>query len=253
MFSISVDSAGVIQGLLDSGPVEVQLEGSASLISEAEGQSVNVVGVLPGTRRPDEYVVYASHIDAWWGGALDDTAGVATVLEIARAFSRGREAGTLVNERTIVFLTVGSHEFGGPSETWYAWDNGSYEFVKRHSEVLDRAVLVLNMDVVNFESVSRLHLTASWEIADFAQAALSDLEIYDSVLVHPTVPSTWTDAWAYSALGGASKICCGGVGDLWDGRYHTQLDDLTILGNPAVPDFVQAYALLGLRAAGKPA
>ena len=248
VFSISTHSAEQIQSLLEGGEVVVELEGQSDIVSEELGESVNVAGFLTGTRRPSEYVVFAAHVDTWWEGALDDTTGVATVLELARAFSRGREAGTLTNERTIVFLSVGAEEFGGPKDTWYDWLAGSYEFVRAHSDVMDRAVLVLNMDVLNFEDFSNLHLSASWEIADFASATLADTGIYSTVEVTPIVPTPWTDEWSYSAIGGASNICCGVVDHGFISRYHTQLDDLTTLGDSPVPDFVQAYALLGLRA-----
>jgi Iap family predicted aminopeptidase len=248
VFSISINSAEQIKSLLAAGAVGVELEGRSDMISEETAQSVNAVGYLTGTRRPDEYVVFAAHIDTWWEGAQDDTTGVAALLELARVFSEGRNAGTLTNERTIVFLSVGAEEFGGPRDTWYDWLAGSYEFVEAHPEVFDRAVLVLNMDVVDLQEFSYVYVSASWEIADFVETTFLDTGIFGSVYVDAKVPTPWTDEWSYSAIAGASNVCCGPVAQTYNEIYHTQLDNMASLGSTWVPDFIQAYAVLGLRA-----
>jgi Zn-dependent M28 family amino/carboxypeptidase len=62
------------------------------------GTGVNVIGVLPGTKLPDERVVISAHYDSVpnCAGADDNGTGVAGTLEAARVLSRQPHARTLV-------------------------------------------------------------------------------------------------------------------------------------------------------------
>jgi Zn-dependent M28 family amino/carboxypeptidase len=89
--------------------------------------SKNVVGVLPGTTHPEERIVYTAHWDHLgvgrpdakgddiYNGAVDNAAGVAQILEIARAFARAPRT-----PRTIVFLLVTAEEKGLLGTEYYA-------------------------------------------------------------------------------------------------------------------------------------
>ncbi len=71
------------------------------------GGGVNVIGVLPGTARPDEHVVLAAHYDTEFecNGADDNASGVAGVLEAARVLGARRF------ERTLVFACFDAEEY----------------------------------------------------------------------------------------------------------------------------------------------
>ncbi len=81
--------------------------------------SQNVLAVLPGTKHPDETILFAAHWDAFGIGAADsdgrtirpgandDGLGIAGVLELARAFARTRRT-----ERTLVFAAWTAEERG---------------------------------------------------------------------------------------------------------------------------------------------
>jgi Zn-dependent M28 family amino/carboxypeptidase len=89
--------------------------------------SHNVVGYLPGTKYPDETVIYSAHWDhlgigrpddrgdTIYNGALDNATGIAQLLEQARAFAR--EPRT---ERSVVFLAVTAEEKGLLGSEYYA-------------------------------------------------------------------------------------------------------------------------------------
>jgi len=89
--------------------------------------SKNIMAVLPGTDHPDEWVLYTAHYDhlgvgapdadgdAIFNGAVDNAAGVAQLLEIARAFSRAPRT-----ERSLGFLFVGAEEQGLLGSEYYA-------------------------------------------------------------------------------------------------------------------------------------
>lgn len=81
--------------------------------------SENVVAVLKGRSKPDEYIVISSHLDHIGvapngdvnNGADDDGSGTVAMLEIAQAFKKAADAGQ-GPERSIVFLHVTGEEKG---------------------------------------------------------------------------------------------------------------------------------------------
>lgn len=97
-------------------------------------QSHNVVGVIPGTTRPDEYMLYVSHWDhigkkssektgapgedfyedQIFNGAVDNASGSASTLEIAEAMM----AEEL--ERSVLFVSVTLEESGLLGSAYYA-------------------------------------------------------------------------------------------------------------------------------------
>jgi Zn-dependent M28 family amino/carboxypeptidase len=89
--------------------------------------SHNVVGYVPGTKYPDETVIYSAHWDhlgigrpddrgdTIYNGALDNATGISQLIEQARAFAR--EPRT---DRSIVFLAVTAEEKGLLGSEYYA-------------------------------------------------------------------------------------------------------------------------------------
>ena len=109
--------------------------------------SHNVVAVLPGSTRPDEYVLYMAHWDHLgvdttldgdqiYNGALDNATGTAGLLVLARAFAAADPAP----ERSIVFLAVTAEEQGLL---------GSAHYAANPVFPLERTVAALNMDAMN--------------------------------------------------------------------------------------------------------
>lgn len=107
--------------------VLMKLKGSATLdLAVKEVTSANVVGVVKGSERPDEVVLYTSHWDHLGrcpavegddicNGALDNASGTATLIEIARAFAAGPKPA-----RTVAFLAVTAEEKGLLGSAYYA-------------------------------------------------------------------------------------------------------------------------------------
>ena len=90
--------------------------------------SNNLLARIPGTKHPDEVVVYSAHWDhvgvasdpnaagdRIYNGAWDNASGTSALLEIARAF-----AAAPPPERTVVFLHVTAEEQGLLGSEWYA-------------------------------------------------------------------------------------------------------------------------------------
>ncbi|MGQ9587248.1 MAG: M28 family peptidase [Thermoplasmata archaeon] len=244
--SISPRSAWHIQDLLSKGPVTLQIEGRVDTLSEKFAESVNVAAVMWGATRPDEYVVVSGHIDTWWQGSNDDCSAVSVVLELARLFSEARAAGTFVNDRTLVFCSVGSEETGGPGGTWYNWLVGSYEFVVAHPEIMNGLAVELNLDGVSFTRASgRYWIENTWETNGIVSSAVSDLGVNGMVSWYNPIWS-WTDAWSFGAKGGGSAIQ-----SMWmtgfDEYYHTQLDTIELQGHELLDLVLKLYALMAMR------
>jgi Zn-dependent M28 family amino/carboxypeptidase len=109
--------------------------------------SKNVAAILPGTKRPDETVVYTAHWDhlgigepdatgdTIYNGAVDNGTGLAALLELARAFGAAPKL-----ERSVLFLAVTAEESGLLGSAYYA-ANPLYP--------LGKTVANLNMDALH--------------------------------------------------------------------------------------------------------
>lgn len=91
-----------------------------------EQQLANVVGILPGKSKKDEYVVFSGHYDhigvgkpvdgdSIFNGANDDAAGTTAVILLAKYF---KALGN--NERTIVFAAFTAEEVGGYGSQYFS-------------------------------------------------------------------------------------------------------------------------------------
>jgi aminopeptidase YwaD len=103
----------------------------------------NVLGVIPGSSKPGEYVLIGAHYDHLgeirgevYPGANDNAAGVAVVLELARVLSQYGE--THLQRRSIIFAAWTAEEEGL---------FGSDHFVKTHQKLLPKIKMVLNLDM----------------------------------------------------------------------------------------------------------
>lgn len=108
----------------------------------------NVVGILPGKKKKDEYVVFSGHYDhlgitkpnkdadSIYNGANDDASGVTAVVCLANYFKKLKG-----NERTLVFVAFTAEEIGGYGSRYF-------------SEQLDpaRVMAMFNIEMIGTES-----------------------------------------------------------------------------------------------------
>ncbi len=109
----------------------------------------NVVGVLPGKSKKDEYVIFSGHYDhlgigkpnneqdSIFNGANDDAAGTTAMILLSKYFSRLKEK----NERTIIFVAFTAEEVGG---------FGSRYFSKQLNA--DKIMAMFNIEMIGTES-----------------------------------------------------------------------------------------------------
>ena len=114
--------------------------------------SENVVAFIPGSEKPDEFLVISSHYDHVgiddegniFNGADDDGSGTVAILEIAEAFMKAKTDG-FGPKRSIVFLNVTGEEKGLIGSKWYT-DNPIFP--------LEQTVANLNIDMIGRSDVA---------------------------------------------------------------------------------------------------
>jgi hypothetical protein len=108
----------------------------------------NVVGVLPGKSKKDEYVVFGGHYDhigvgkpdanqdSIYNGANDNAAGTTAVMMLGKYFKKLNG-----NERTLIFVAFTAEESGGFGSTYF-------------SEQLDpdKVVAMFNIEMIGTDS-----------------------------------------------------------------------------------------------------
>jgi hypothetical protein len=112
-----------------------------------EQKLANVVGILPGKSKKDEYVIFSGHYDhlgvdkavngdSIYNGANDDAAGTTAVIMLAKYFKELK-----INERTIVFAAFTAEEIGG---------YGSQYFSRQFDPA--KVVAMFNIEMIGTES-----------------------------------------------------------------------------------------------------
>jgi hypothetical protein len=112
-----------------------------------EQKLANVVGVLPGKSKKNEYVIFSGHYDhlgvgrpvnddSIYNGANDDAAGTTAVIMLAKYFKQLRN-----NERTIVFAAFTAEEVGG---------YGSQYFSRQFDA--DKVMAMFNIEMIGTDS-----------------------------------------------------------------------------------------------------
>ncbi|MBU0696818.1 MAG: M20/M25/M40 family metallo-hydrolase, partial [Bacteroidetes bacterium] len=133
----------------------------------------NVVGVLPGKSKPNEYVVFSGHYDhlgiikavnqdSIANGADDDASGTTAVIELAKYFAQKKD-----NERTIIFVAFTAEEIGG---------YGSQYFSKQLNP--DEVVAMFNIEMIGKESKFGKNnaFITGYERSDFGKILQKNLE-----------------------------------------------------------------------------
>ncbi len=251
-FETTINVGHHLQALLRGGPVMLSLKGVASISSDEYARSVDVIGMIPGWRYPDQYVIVGSQIDTWFYGPSNSNSGVATTLGLAKLFGAMAKHGN-PPARTIVFALVGSEELGGPIDTWLDWIGGSYALVKEGfvvpwPDLGKRMVADLDLSNIGFKSVTGTHsMMGSWELQGIAKRTLKDLGLSQNVSASSGL-NPFSDMWSYSAVaGGSTWECCGQPG--YGKVYHTWNDTMADQSSWQYQAFGQYFSVLLYRLA----
>ena len=134
----------VVFVLAEKEPTTFNIEAKHEIV---EQKLANVVGILPGKSKKDEYVIFSGHYDhigtgksetgdTIFNGANDDAAGTTAVIMLAKYF---KALGN--NERTIVFAAFTAEEVGG---------FGSQHFSKQFDPA--KVMAMFNIEMIGTDS-----------------------------------------------------------------------------------------------------
>lgn len=220
------------------------------------GVSHNVCGMIRGTDRPDEALVYLAHWDhlgvgtvvkgdSIYNGATDNASAIAWMLEIARAFKAGPPP-----KRSVLFISPTAEESGLI---------GAEHYVAHPAVPMDKTVAVINSDVILFLGEFRdINLTGAGysTLDELVAEEAAKLGRYVSQDPNPEngmffrsdhfpfvkrgVPAVFAKGYTDAVKLGKEKTL-EAIANYWATVYHTpqdeyvaQRDDLTGLVNDAV-------------------
>jgi len=113
----------------------------------AKGKAANnVIGILLGKSRPEEYVVFSAHYDHLgvkkngddkvFNGANDDASGTTAIIALAKYFKELNQ-----NERTIIFVAFTGEEVGGYGSKFFSENIDS-----------NKVIAMFNIEMIGTES-----------------------------------------------------------------------------------------------------
>ncbi|TKC10738.1 M28 family peptidase [Pedobacter polaris] len=141
-------------GKIGFKPVDLGLKLSTTIDNTIKKSvSHNVVAVLPGAKRAEEYIIYSGHWDhlgkgeavngdSIYNGAVDNATGTAALLVLADAFKKAKQQP----ERSIMFLAVTAEEQGLLGSEYY----GSHPLVP-----VNKTVANINIDALQASGKTR--------------------------------------------------------------------------------------------------
>ncbi|MDQ7948002.1 MAG: M28 family metallopeptidase [Pedobacter sp.] len=118
-----------------------------------KSNSNNVVAILPGTKRADEYIIYSGHWDhlgkgeavngdSVYNGAIDNATGTAALMILADAFKKAK----VKPERSLMFVALTGEEQGLLGSEYYA----SHPLVP-----VNKTVANINIDAMNANGATK--------------------------------------------------------------------------------------------------
>lgn len=205
----------------------------------------NVVGVLPGKSKKDEYVIFSGHYDhlgigkpnneqdSIFNGANDDAAGTTAMILLSKYFSHLKEK----NERTIIFVAFTAEEVGG---------FGSRYFSKQLNA--DKIMAMFNIEMIGTESkwgTSSAYITGfeKSNMGKILQANLADSKFKFEPDPYPKQNLFYrSDNATLAALGVPAHTISTSKMDS-EKFYHTVNDEIETLDMINMTEIIKAIAL----------
>lgn len=212
---ISLEDYGMLYRLARNGTTP-QLKVVAESKDLGMQPTFNTIAEIPGTEKPEEYIILSAHFDSWDGatGATDNGTGTIVMMEAARILKEMYPNP----KRTILVGLWGSEEQGL---------NGSRAFVEDHPEIVANIQAVFNQDngtgrVVNISGNGFLHAY------DYVGRWLN--KVPDPVSEHidthfPGSPGRGGSDYASFVAAGAPAFNLSALNwSYWNYTWHTNLD-----------------------------
>lgn len=235
------DKAPVVFVLTNENPTNYHFEIKSNITSSS---LANVVGVLPGKSKKDEFVIFSAHYDhlgigkpdakgdSIYNGANDDAAGTTAVIMLADYFSKLKN-----NERTLIFVTFTAEEIGG---------FGSQYFSKQIDP--EKAIAMFNIEMIGTDSKwgnNSAYITG-YEKSDFGKILQSNLQGSKFHFEPDPYPKEnlfyRSDNATLAALGVPAHTISTSKMDN-EPNYHKQSDEISTLDMNNMAEIIKAIAL----------
>lgn len=210
----------------------------------SEAKLANIVGVLPGKSKKDEYVIFSGHYDhlgigkpnasgdSIYNGANDDAAGITAVINLANYFSKIKN-----NERTLIFVAFTAEESGG---------HGSHYFSSQLDP--DKVAAMFNIEMIGTESkwgLNSAYITG-YEKSDMGKILQSNLINSKFHFEPDPYPSEnlfyRSDNATLAALGVPAHTLSTSKMDS-EKYYHSQDDEIETLDMNNMTEIIKAIAI----------
>lgn len=176
----------------------------------------NSIATIPGSEKPDEYIILSAHYDSWDGGtgATDNATGSITMMEAARILKKVYPNP----KRTIIVGLWGGEEQGL---------NGSRAFVEDHAEIVENLQALFNQDngtgrVVRISGQGFLH---SYEFMGRWLEAVPRNITQHIETTYPGTPGGGGSDYASFVAAGAPGFSLSSLSwSYWNYTWHTNRD-----------------------------
>ena len=219
----------------------------------------DVIGKIPGSTFPDEWVIRGNHHDGWVNGAEDPTAGQIALLEEARALGEMVKAGWKP-KRTIIYCAWDGEEPGLLGST--EWAEQHYDELRAHavayinsdtngrgyfnvegSHTLEKFSNDVARDVMDPET--KLSVWKRDQLREIANARTAELreEIRKRADLRIPALGSGSDYTAFLQHDGVASLNFGFGGEDGGGIYHSIYDDFYWFTHFSDSDFLYGQAL----------
>jgi carboxypeptidase Q len=204
----------------------------------------NVIGTIPGTERPDEYVILSAHFDSWdaGSGATDNGTGTTTMLEAMRILRQTYPQP----KRTILIGLWGGEEQGL---------NGSRRFVAMNPHIVDGIQALFNQD----NGTGRIVNISMQGLSAVSPAFRSWLDrVPETITRHitlrdPGMPSTGGTDHASFVCAGAPAFSLGSnTWEYFTATWHTNRDTFDKIVEEEIRNNATLTAMLAFLASEHP-
>src|SRR5947199_5351807 len=219
----------------------------------------DVVGKIPGSTFPDEWVIRGNHHDAWVNGAEDPVAGQIALLEEARALGELVKAGWKP-KRTIIYCAWDGEEPGLLGST--EWAEEHYEELRAHavayinsdsngrgyfdvqgSHTLEKFSNDVARDITDLETKLSVWTRARLRDISNARTAEQREEIRKRADLRIPALGSGSDYTTFLQHDGVASLNFGFGGEDGGGIYHSIYDDFYWFTHFSDTDFVYGRAL----------
>jgi len=185
-------------------------------------RSANVVGILRGSERPDEAMIYTAHWDhlgrnfaapgdGIFNGAVDNATGVAAMLEIAEAFAKSPTPP----KRSLIFLSVTLEESGLL---------GSKYYVENPIVPLKNTVGTINMDAIQVIGKTRDVVVIGFGSSELEDILKAHAEQQGRIIVPEPTPENGfyyrSDHFNFARVGVPSLYAKNGIDHIEKGEEY---------------------------------